>query len=339
MVGAASVGSIGRLIDRAVAEVAEREFRRLTCDLSEEETVDQVHSALEELGKLGKSGGTPAYDCELVALFYLTWYQARQINLVYSLLDQRSVRLPRRLHVVDLGCGAMAVQFALAVFAATSDQAGTRISLSGIDDSRPMIAVGVELWNCFRKMIREEARGFRATETIHQLDRVTTAISKEHRTFDSLESYRRSFDEFICGEADRRTAEDRSNLPSYLVHAQEKRAAWDRLVARSTYWLTSVHAVYHCPQQLRVGRDLLNPKGILLTADGPRFGDLASVHLFREIVVNPRRHGLLRRTTRWRRELNERLRRQHSYLHRPVQWNPQRNRIEEDHVWVSGTFQ
>ena len=338
MFGAASVGSIGDLIDCAIAEVAEQEFRRLTRALSEEEIVGHVHRALDELRKLGE-GGTPAYDCEWVALFYLTWYQARHINLVYSLLDDRSVELPRRLHVVDLGCGAMAVQFALAIFAATSDQGGTRISLTSIDNSRPMIAIGVELWDCFRKMIREKARGFRTPETIHQLDRMTTAISKEYRTFDSLDSYRRSFDEFIRAEADRRAAEGRSNWPPYLVRQLAKRAAWDRLAAHSTYWLTSIHAVYHLPQELRAGRNLLNPKGILLTADGPRFGDVASIHSFREVEVEPKRHGCLLHTTRWRRELNGRLRRQHSYLDRPVEWNPQGNKIEEDHVRAWGTFQ
>lgn len=338
MVGAASVGMIGDMVDRAVAKVAEQEFRRLSRALSEEEAVDHVHRALAELRKL-REGSVPAYDCEWVALFYLTWYQARQINLVYSLLVQRNVGLPRRLHVVDLGCGAMAVQFALAIFAATSGQAGTRISLTGIDSSRQMIAIGVELWKCFRKMIREEVRGFRTPETIHLLDRVTTVISKEYRTFDSLDSYRRSYDECIRAEADRRAAAVRSTLPSYLVRHRAIRAARDRLAAHFTYWMTSIHAVYHFPQQLRLGRNILNPQGILLTADGPHLGDVASVHLFREVEVEPKRHGCLLHTTRWRRELNRRLRRQHSYLDRAVEWNPQRNKIEEDLVWAWGTFQ
>ena len=332
MVGAASVESIGDLVDRAVAEVAEHEFRRLTRALSEDEIVDHVHRALEELRKL-RGGGTPAYDCEWVALFYLTWYQARHINLVYSLLDQRSVRLPRRLHVVDLGCGALAVQFALAIFAATRDQARTRMSLIGIDNSQPMIAIGVELWNRFKKMIRKEAGGFRT------LDQVTSAISKEYRTFDSLDGYRRSLDEFIRAEVDCRAAEDRSNWPPYLVRQRAIRAAWDRLPAHTTYWLTSIHAVYHLPDELRAGCNLLKPKGVLLTADGPRFGDVASIYSFREAEVEAKRHGCLLHTTRWRRELNGRLRQRHSYLDRPVEWNPRRNRIEKDHVWAWGTFQ
>ena len=315
MARATIVESIGDVIDRAIAEVAQQEFQRLRRGLSEEEIVGHVHRALEELKKLGE-GGTPAYDCEWVALFYLTWYQPRHINLVYSILDQTRVELPRRLHVVDLGCGAMAVQFAMAVFAATSDQTGTRVSLTGIDISRPMIAIGVELWNCFRKMIREEANGFRTPETIHQLDRVTTTMSKECRTLDSLDRYRRSFDEVICAEADRRAAEDRSNSPPYLIRQRAIRTAWDRLAAHSTHWLTSIHAVYHLPEELRAGCNLLNPKGILLTADGPRFGDVATIRLFEEVEVEPKRHGCLPHTTRWRRKLNGWLRRRHSYLDR-----------------------
>ena len=338
MVGTPSVRSIEDLIDRAIAEVAEKEFRQLTRRLSEEEIVDQVHRALGELKKLA-DGGTPDYDCEWVALFYLTWYQPRHTNLVYSLLDRRSVELPRHLHVVDMGCGAMAVQFALAIFAATRDQGGTRISPANIDNSWPMIAIGVELWNCFTKMIREEARGYRTPETIHQLDRVTTSISKEYRTFDSLDTYRRSFDEFIRAEADRRAAEDGSNWPQYLVRPQAIRAAWDRLAGHSTYWLTSIHAVYHLPQELGAGRNLFNPKGILLTADYFRFGDVANVHSFREIEVEPKLRGCLLHTTRWRRELNRRLRRQHPFLDRRVEWNPKENKIEEDCVRAWGTFQ
>ena len=97
-------GPIWDVLDRAIKEVAEREYQRLSRGLSCGDVAGRVDKALDSLGKLQKRE-EPDYDCEWVALFYLTWYQPRQINLVYSYLDCRKVELPERLQVVDLGCG------------------------------------------------------------------------------------------------------------------------------------------------------------------------------------------------------------------------------------------
>ncbi len=303
LAGGESVGSFGNVIDRAIAKVAEREFRRLSRGLSDEEVARTVRIALDEVAKTGKCR-TPNYDCEWVALFYLTWFQARQINLVYSLLDQMQVELPRDLHVVDLGCGTLGVQFALAAFAATRDQAGTRISLTGMDISRPMIAIGVELWDCFTDMIRKEAHG-------SLLDRVTTTMSTKIMATDPTTV--RTF----CPERDHRPATDR--------------------------WLTSIHSAYHLPQDLLpVLSDRWKPEGILLTAHSRRASDLARVvkdmsYQFGGMKVRPRKEGCLRQTTKWRHQLCRRLRLRHPLLKSAVEWNG--NPIEKDDVRVAGTFQ
>ena len=302
MVGARTVGAIGHLIDRAIAEVAEQEFRRLRRGMSNEEVVRNVCGALTEVAKTGECG-RPNYHCEWVALFYLTWFQARQINLVYSLLDQMRVDLPRDLSVVDLGCGTLGVQFALAVFAATSDQAPTRISMTGLDTSRPMIATGVELWDCFRKMVREKASG-------SQLDQVTTTMSTKIMATDPTTV--RTF----CPEADHRPAADR--------------------------WLTSIHSAYHLPQDLLpVLSDRWKPEGILLTAHNRRASDLDRVvkdmsYQFGGMKVRPRNEGCLRQTTKWRHQLCRRLRLRHPLLKSAVEWNG--NPIEKDDVRIAGTF-
>ena len=333
MVGATTVGTIGGLIDRAVAEVAEQEFRRLRRGLSDEDIVRNVRRALGEVAKTGDCG-KPNYECEWVALFYLTWFQARHINLVYSLLAQRGIKFPQRLHVVDWGCGAMAVQFAVAVYAATSDQAETRLSLTGIDNSRPMIAIGAKLWDRFSKMIREEAGGSPTLE-IHRLDGVTKTLSTRMVTDPAM---RTEVSELICPDAARRAATDRSNWPPYFV------TAWDHLTVDCTHWLTSVHAAYHLPQELREACHRWNLHGILLTAHKCRAPGLDSVvkdmsYQFGGIKVQPRNEGRLRQTTKWRHQLRRRLRRRHPLLDRAVEWNPPHNPIEKDDVRAWGMFQ
>lgn len=331
MAGAHGAESIRGMIDRAIAEVAEREYQRLIRGLSEEEVVDHVRRALTELEKLSsRKGGTPAYDCEWVALFYVTWYQARHINLVYSFLDQGSVEFPSRcLRVVDLGCGAMAMQFALAVFAATSHQPGAWISVTGIDNSRPMIAIGGKLWKCLKKMVSEEARRCTTPGTIHGLDEVTTDMSEECRTFNSLDEYRRWF---ICSETDRRVGEDRSNFPTYLIRQRARRPARDAWV-RSTHWVTSIHSAYHLRQEMRTISQRWKPVSILLTADYSKDRDLTNVvkdmrYDFRSVEVNLRA-GVLQCTTKWRQKLLERLRTSpndiiEGFLKTEVTWSPRR---------------
>lgn len=303
-----SVGTTGVLIDRAIAKVAEQEFRRLRKGLSNKEVVRNVCRALEEVAKT-KNCRTPNYDCEWVALFYLTWFQARQINLVYSLLDQMRTELPRDLRVVDLGCGTLGVQFALAAFAATRDQAGTRISLTGLDTSRPMIAIGVEFWDCFRDIVRKEAHR-------SPLDRVTTTMPTIMATDPAIG--------FTVS---------RAFWPE-----------WDRgPVTDHTFWLTSIHSAYHLQQDLlREITDWLKPRGILLTAHKCRAPDLDRVveemsYQFGGMKVQPRIEGCLRQTTKWRHQLCRRLRLRHPLLKSAVEWNG--NPIDKDDVRIAGTFQ
>lgn len=311
MVGAESVGSIGDVIDLAVAKVAKQEFQRLTRDLREEEIVGHVRRALEELKKLGE-GGTPAYDCEWVALFYLTWYQPRQINLVYSFLDQTRDDLPERLLVLDLGCGALAMQFALAIFAAKHRKPGARIVVCGVDPSRPMVKIGEELWQQVRRMVRGE------WGKAKPLDRVMAAMRS------------RVWTSFRCLE----------RSPPPFIHAASDH---DR-------WLTSIHAAYHLPKrEMCAATDFLSPTGILVTSDDSKARVLDSIveemsYHFRRVEVQSAREGCLQRTTEWREQLLQLLQRwtvphdlTERYLKNPVEWDPS-NPIGKDDVRAAGTL-
>lgn len=311
LAGAESVRSFGDVIDRAIAEVAKQEYQRLTKSLSEEEIVGHVRRALEELKKLGE-GGMPAYDCEWVALFYLTWYQPRQINLVYSFLDQTRDDLPERLLVLDLGCGALAVQFALAIFAATRVEPGGRVVVWGVDPSRPLVRIGAELWARVHQMIRGGSRKAKP------LDRAMTAMScRIWSSFRGLEKSRRPF---LRGASDH-----------------------DR-------WLTSIHAVYHLPPRgMCAAANFLSPTGILMTSDESKTDDLDSVVRdmsddFGSVGVQTGREGVLRYTTEWRTQLVNQLWTSPNdlterFLKRPVGWNPRWNPVGKDDVRVAGTFQ
>ena len=311
MVGAEIAGSIGEVIDLAIGEVAEEEFQRLARGLSEQEIVAHVRRALEELKKLGE-GGMPAYDCEWVALFYLTWYQPRQINLVYSFLYRTRDDLPERLLVLDLGCGALAVQFALAIFAATRAEPGARAVVWGVDPSRPLVSIGVKLWARVERMARGESP---RTKPLHRA--ITSVSGRIWSSFRGLEKSRRPF-----------------------LHAASDH---DR-------WLTSIHAAYHLPNRgMCGGADFLSPKGILLTSDECKTDDLDSVvrgmsYDFRGVEVESGREGGLQYTTEWRRQLVKQLWTSPNdlterFLNRPVGWNPRWNPVGEDDVRAAGTFQ
>lgn len=142
--------SIRAALDRAVAEVAAAEYSRLAHGLPLEDEARQVNAALQSL--LGLQQGTPPnYDSEWVVLFYVTWYQPRQIHLAYAALRQHISADNPPPCVVDYGCGAWAVQFALAIALTEEQHAGATIH--GLDPSAPMMRLGQELWSKFNEVL------------------------------------------------------------------------------------------------------------------------------------------------------------------------------------------
>lgn len=146
-------------LDSAIAEIAGEEYARLSGELSPIVMPKITEYALKELDKL-QDRVMPNYD-RWVAPFYISWYQPGQINLAYSMIaDLTSAKGAftdaGNLHVVDFGCGALAMQFGVALAAADAIRNGQTIAAIQIDclDASPdMISVGVKLWERFKSKV------------------------------------------------------------------------------------------------------------------------------------------------------------------------------------------
>lgn len=141
------------VLDQAIAEVAAREFSLLSEGMTKEEWSSKVHQSLNSLGGLQQSS-PPDYNDPWIALFYMTWYQPGQIHLVRSLIEeQRKARGSGRLleddrqllHIIDFGCGALAMRFGLVLALAEALERGediTEIHIDSIDPNTAMVQMG-----------------------------------------------------------------------------------------------------------------------------------------------------------------------------------------------------
>ena len=154
---------VGHLLDEAIATVAEEEFNRL-CHAANndlQEVAREVIKALMGLRGL-RDGVEPDYS-EWVALLYLTWYQPRQINLALYILQElyedarKHLEPDFPLHIIDFGCGALAVQFAMAILTAKYPGECNNLTVHGIDPSEPMKRIGKALWSKFRFFLGEHS--------------------------------------------------------------------------------------------------------------------------------------------------------------------------------------
>ncbi len=163
-------------IDEAITTVARERFLQLAGDMQSPnlltETAQKVESSLYSLARL-QSKSIPEYD-DWDALFYLTWYQPRQINLVYSVLTGISTNLEfenkplwirdvspienGKFYFIDFGCGCLATMFAVSVAAADSIAYGNRVSrivIECIDNSSAMVELGEKTWGRFVSFMKE----------------------------------------------------------------------------------------------------------------------------------------------------------------------------------------
>lgn len=140
------------ILDLVIETVSKQEFKRLAGGLNTNQITQKVFNALESLGKLQK-GEMSDYHDEWVALFY-HWYQPSQINLAYSMIKSMISStgiLNEKLHIVDFGCGSLAMQFgvALAVADTINKRPITEIRIDSIDTSQAMIKIGQKMWKLF----------------------------------------------------------------------------------------------------------------------------------------------------------------------------------------------
>ena len=291
-------------LDAAIAEVARTNWRRLVRDQSASQRAERVEGALGALGRL-PFGDRPKYD-EWEALFYLTWYQPRQIHLVYSVLRRRHTsgfgRLSGPLRVVDLGCGAWVVRLASAILLAEERSSGVgrapQVAVEGIDPSRAMRALGLELWVAFRRAAA--ARGL--DPLVDTIDAMTGSHQYCPKNFSRVKG------------------------------------------TEAPCWLTAVHAVYrenrHEFRRLyRRVRDTVKPCYELVTTHESKknlLGDLVSGSRLDLRPARPRWCGVACRTSEWRRTVSAELEGPRTwvlrYLGRDVCWNDKP--IDKDAVRV-----
>ena len=144
---------VATILQEAIRDTAKLEYARLSAKCVT--TRGPLTCTDAALGRLsGLQGGTqPEYD-PWVALYYLTWYQYAHINFACAILDRLFGDNPieEPIHVIDLACGAMATQFALAVYSATGsphNRPPPSITVHNIDPSESMRSIGQTLWEQF----------------------------------------------------------------------------------------------------------------------------------------------------------------------------------------------
>ncbi len=289
---------VARALDIAIARVAEAEYTRLSEGMSPDECAKRAADALWSL--YGLSHGTPPEYNEWDSLFYLTWYQPRQINLALATIAQRYRESSAPLHVIDIGCGAFATPIAMAIAVAASDtlRSDIPVEVYGIDPSEPMRSIGHRLWRELLTIARETP----------ELSRLKYGMQRTRgTTYSSLADYYKS------GHA-----HEAGHTPS------------------PSCWLTAIHAVYasnvHLLQQdVQNIRNISNPVYEAITCHRVGLPHAQSLCRPEAKVAVFRRDrfyfdGYLHHTTDWRGQLRDRLPRTHwitgTFLSRPVPWNP-----------------
>ena len=313
-----NVQTVAGILDEAIATVAEKEFNRLRRGLNNGKIAEKVSRALGELEKL-QGAGQPEYNDEWVALLYVTWYQPRQINIALKILQQlyadtrnEHLRTGNPLHIIDVGCGALAVQFATAISAVKYPH--TNVAVKGIDPSDPMRKIGEKLWAAFCSIVDEHPE-------LSDLSRTCDSMTNTCKSFNSPKSY--------YGSDDARVRSD----------------------SGPECWLMAMYAVYESNPStqntlrttLQTIRDKSDPSLILVTTHkGKRdIANSAIGEYDRSQELEPADlpiPGNLPKITEWRKHLLSRLEGPYprlegpylesifrGYLRGKVEWNPSRN--------------
>ena len=155
--------SVTRALDASIAYVATQELDRLGASLTPLQAAEAIIGSLRAFRGL-KSRRMPRYDV-WDALLYTTWYQPSQINLAYSIARKvTKAKNPFRsgsgsLEVFDFGCGALAMQFGLALAAADTmkkHHTCPEITIASRDKNKSMRRIGKKLWRRFVDEIADE---------------------------------------------------------------------------------------------------------------------------------------------------------------------------------------
>ncbi|MCY4415990.1 MAG: hypothetical protein OXE87_06745 [Chloroflexi bacterium] len=178
---------IASILEDEILRCAHEEFVRLNRCLPISDTATNVDRALRELQKLTRDE-EPNYD-EWTTLFYMLWYQPKHINLAYRILSAMSdARLAQQgrltasgnLHVVDFGCGSLAMQFGLMLIVTDAISRGEDISqvrIDGFDTSGPMLRLGQDLWNKLLRRVKSAKHNDPWLQNMQQALDLTLALN------------------------------------------------------------------------------------------------------------------------------------------------------------------
>ena len=112
----------------------------------------------------------PDYSDDVTAAGYLFTYQTSHIGLAWAMIQDMAQNRPNsnllltdsgKLHVIDFGCGALAMQFGVALAVADAIENGEQIDtvvIDGIDTSRKMQDIGTSAWQEFSKAVDSDLR-------------------------------------------------------------------------------------------------------------------------------------------------------------------------------------
>ena len=143
-----TVAAVTRALDATITKVAGEQLRWLSSGLPPDEIAERIHQVFRSFQRL--TVAAPDYD-GWHALLYALWYQPSQINLAYTLArkvpkEKSPLRTGNGRQVIDFGCGALAMQFGLALAAADSLEelkVQPRVAIISEDSSTPMRDMGL----------------------------------------------------------------------------------------------------------------------------------------------------------------------------------------------------
>ena len=154
--------AIARAGLNAFAKAMEKSpYSEMDPDARKQAVLAKSDALRESLGNLV----SPDYADDVTAAAYLFTYQASHIWVAWAMVQEMARNRPNsnllvtdsgKLHVIDFGCGALAMQFGVALAIADAIEKGEKIDsvvIDGIDTSRQMQGIGMSVWQEFGKAV------------------------------------------------------------------------------------------------------------------------------------------------------------------------------------------
>ena len=153
-------------LDAIGAAMEKPPYVSMTPDAQRQEVASKSDALRYNLGNLIP----PDYDDSVTTAAYLFTYQASHVGLAWAMIQDVARNRPNskllltdsgKLHVIDFGCGALAMQFGLALAVADAIESGEQIDavvIDGIDTSRQMQQIGMSVWREFCKAVDNDPR-------------------------------------------------------------------------------------------------------------------------------------------------------------------------------------